>query len=99
MLAAVAANETIPPRGAAALAVSLDDSWANLCETQRLADPLHEKLAALIESFRCGDSSCWFGHGGMCTNGGCCHGKMDKHELRRDFQTLVRDVRELLDGD
>ncbi len=55
---------------------------------------MKEDFEDILVAFRCGDHGCMFGsHGGMGTNGGCAHDKMDQHELRRSFRKLANGLR------
>ena len=60
-----------------------------------------EKIArvqALIQNKRCSDHGCVWGHGGgMGTNGGCQHDKMDKHELRREIRSIAKELRSIVE--
>jgi hypothetical protein len=59
-----------------------------------------KSLEGIVLARRCGDHGCIWGHGGgLGTNGGCRHDKMDRHELRREVRQLAATLREVLEQD
>lgn len=63
------------------------------------SDKTLDRLREMVESRRCSNHSCIWGHrGGMGTNGPCRHATMSVVEARRELRQIAKELREILDG-
>jgi hypothetical protein len=79
-------------------AAALEHDLQDACEHIRY---LRSKLTKIVESRRCTDGNCIWGHpgGGMHTNGGCQSLKLDRTQATRELYRLAAELRALLDAE